>query len=95
LLPFPYTGSDGPPPVVVDFKNESETIIQDSCSYLWTFGQNGPNSSDKDPSFTFNNASSSPKIYLVTLKVTDLVSGLSHTNSAGVEIQGRTGGKQE
>lgn len=85
---FTFTGNDGPSPVTVQFINKSETIIPDSANYIWTFGNNGPQSQEKDPTFVFNNQSSKPKIYNVTLKVTDLVSNLSQTRSLAVEIQG-------
>ncbi len=85
---FSFSGNDGPAPVTVQFINKSETIVPDSCIYTWTFGEDGPQSSLKDPSFTFNNSSNETKVYLVTLNVKDLVSGLSQARSLGVEIQG-------
>jgi len=44
---FSYTGNDGPAPVEIQFTNHSETIITDSCSYLWKFGEHGPTSTKK------------------------------------------------
>jgi PKD repeat protein len=85
---FTFSGNDGPAPVTVQFINKSETIVTDSCVYTWTFGENGPQSNIKNPSYTFSNSSSETKIYLVTLEVQDLVSGLSQARSLGVEIQG-------
>lgn len=85
---FDFIGNDSPSPVTVQFINKSETIIPDSATYVWTFGEDGPQSSQKDPTFTFNNPGSNPKVYLVTLKVTDLVSNLSQARSLGIEIQG-------
>lgn len=85
---FTFTGNDGPPPVTVQFFNKCETIYPDSAQYTWTFGTDGPQSNLKDPSFTFNNPSSQPRIYMVTLEVKDLASNLSQARSLGVEIQG-------
>lgn len=85
---FSYTGNNGPAPVTIQFQNYCETLIIDSCTYTWTFGENGPQSSLKEPTHTFNNNSSAPKTFLVTLKVVDLVSNLSQTSSQGIEIKG-------
>lgn len=85
---FTFSGNDGPPPVTIQFVNKSETSNPDSVSYTWTFGMDGPQSNLKDPSFTFNNSGSQPKVYLVTLKVTDMLSNFSQARSLGIEIQG-------
>jgi PKD repeat protein len=85
---FYYTGNEGPAPVNVQFTNTSETIVEDKCTYLWTFGNNGPTSNEKNPSYTFNNPTNKPQNVLVSLKVTDLVSNLSQTRSLNLEIQG-------
>jgi len=78
---FTYSGNEGPAPVDVQFYNHSETILTDSCRYEWTFGENGPQSSLKEPMHTFENATISPKSFMVTLRVYDLVSGLSQAKS--------------
>jgi len=85
---FSFSGNEARPPVTVQFINKSETIIPDSAKYTWTFGINGPQSEEKNPSFTFTNTSSQTKVYQVSLTVKDLVSNLSQTRSLGVEIQG-------
>lgn len=85
---FTFSGNEGTPPVSVQFVSECETIIPDSATYTWTFGADGPQSNEKNPTFTFTNSSSQPKVYLVSLTVKDLVSNLSQTRSLGVEIQG-------
>jgi PKD repeat protein len=87
IAAFSYTGNDGPAPVTIQFTNYSETIITDSCDYLWTFGTNGPNSMEKNPTHVFSNGGSDVKVYMVSLKVIDLVSNLSQTRSIPIEIQ--------
>jgi len=86
IAAFSYTGNDGPAPVDIQFTNYSETIIEDKCSYEWTFGTNGPQSTEKNPMHTFYNNSSSSKIVLVSLRVLDLESNLSQTKSVRIEI---------
>lgn len=86
---FSFIGNEGTPPVTVQFINKCETIVPDSADYIWTFGIDGPQSNEKNPSFTFTNSSSQTQIYQVSLTVKDLVSNLSQTRSLGVEIQGR------
>jgi len=85
---FTFSGNEGPAPVTVQFINKSETILEDSCIYIWTFGEDGPQSDLKNPSYTFTNSSSEAKIFLVTLEVKDLVSDLSQSRSLGIEVQG-------
>lgn len=83
---FSYTGNEGSAPVDIQFTNYSETIIKDYCTYEWTFGADGPNSSEKDPMHTFYNNLSTPKIVLVTLEVVDLESNLSQKRAVSIEI---------
>jgi len=84
---FSYTGNDGPAPVEIQFTNYSETIITDSCSYLWKFGEHGPTSTSKDPIHTFNNNSAGTTTVLVSMTVHDLVSDLSQTRSVAIDIK--------
>jgi len=83
---FSFTGNEGPAPVQIQFTNYSETIIEDYCTYTWTFGENGAISDDKDPLRTFYNSTSSTKVVLVTLEVLDLESNLSQKRSLAIEI---------
>ncbi len=84
---FSYTGNDGPAPVTIQFNNYSETIVTDSCHYTWTFGENGPTSTEKNPVHVFTNTTSNAKVYLVTMRVHDLVSNLSQARSIPIEVQ--------
>lgn len=83
---FSFTGNDGPAPVNIQFTNYSETIIEDYCTYTWTFGENGASSDEKNPLHTFYNNSASTITVLVTLKVLDLESNLSQSRSIPIEI---------
>ena len=84
---FLFTGNDAPAPVTVQFTNYSEVINLDSCTYTWTFGEHGPQSHLKDPSFTFSNNTNQTKSYPVTLKVHDLISDLSQSRTYTVPIK--------
>ncbi len=86
IASFSYTGNDGPSPVTIVFTNASETIIADSAEYLWTFGEDGPTSTDKNPIHTFYNNTSNPKTKLITLQVTDQVSGRFQRRSQSLII---------
>lgn len=86
IAAFTYTGNDGPAPVTIVFTNYSETILADSAEYLWTFGENGHSSTDKNPIETFYNATSNPNIMLVTLEVHDLVSDRYQRRSQAITI---------
>lgn len=86
IASFTYTGNDGPAPVTIVFKNSSETILADSAAYLWTFGDNGQMSTDKNPIETFYNATNNAKIMLVTLEVHDLVSDRYQRRSQAITI---------
>lgn len=83
---FSFTGNEGPAPVDIQFSNYSETIIEDHCTYEWTFGENGPNSDEKNPMHTFYNNTSSTKVFLVTLEVLDLESNLSQRRSIAIQV---------
>lgn len=86
IASFSYTGNDGPAPVTIVFTNSSETILADSAQYLWTFGENGHTSTDKNPIETFYNSTSNAKIMLVTLEVHDLVSDRYQRRSQAITI---------
>ncbi len=84
---FSFSGNDGPAPVTVQFTNYSEVINLDSCTYTWTFGEHGPQSHIKDPSFTFSNNTNQTKSFPVTLKVHDLISDLSQSRTYTVPVK--------
>lgn len=83
---FDYTGNDGPAPVSIQFTNYSESINPDSVNYLWTFGENGPESDEKNPIHTFNNNTSNGITKQITLRVYDQVSGYSQARSIAIVI---------
>ncbi|NOR88300.1 MAG: hypothetical protein GQ527_11895 [Bacteroidales bacterium] len=84
---FNYTGNDGPAPVDVQFNNYSETIYADSSFFTWTFGENGPQSHEKNPKHTFYNNTNKAITVLVNLNVLDLASNLSQNRSVPIVIQ--------
>lgn len=86
IASFTYTGNDGPAPVVIQFENYSETINQDSTHYLWTFGYNGPESTEKNPTHTFHNNTSSARTLQITMTVFDEISDKSQTRSIPITI---------
>ncbi|NPD46005.1 MULTISPECIES: PKD domain-containing protein [unclassified Lentimicrobium] len=86
IASFSYSGNDGPAPVTIVFTNSSETIIADSAEYIWTFGENGQTSTEKNPIETFYNATNNAKVMLVTLEVRDLVSDRYQRRSQAITI---------
>jgi len=87
IAAFSYTGNEGPAPVTVHFTNHSETFNPDSATYLWTFGEHGPQSTDKDPVQTFYNNTSTAESVLIKLTVNDLMTEKSQTKSLVIMIQ--------
>lgn len=86
IASFSYTGNNGTAPVTIVFTNASETIMADSAAYLWTFGENGPTSTEKNPIHTFYNTTSNAKIKLITLQVHDLISDRYQRRSQSITI---------
>jgi len=84
---FSFTGNEGPAPVTVYFTNYSEVINPDSCEYTWTFGENGPQSHDENPSFTFYNNGTQTINYPVNLLVHDLISDKSQARTILVPVE--------
>lgn len=86
IASFSYTGNDGPAPVTIVFTNGSETILADSAAYLWAFGENGPSSTEKNPTYTFYNNTNNARSILVTLQVHDLISDRYQRRSLAITI---------
>ena len=84
---FSFTGNDGPAPVTIQFSNHSESINPDSVNYVWTFGENGPTSEEKNPVQTFYNNTSNGMTKQITLRVFDQVSGYSQARSIAITIE--------
>ncbi len=87
MVSFSYTGNEGSAPVNVSFINYSTTFNPDSANYLWAFGINGPQSTDKNPTHTFYNNTNSAESKQITLTVFDLMTDLSQTKSIVIMIQ--------
>jgi YD repeat-containing protein len=86
---FTANPTSGIQPLTVDF-TDSSTGFDDPFTYEWDFDNNGTNdSTDKNPSYTYNNAG----LYSVKLTVTDTdssISSLTKTNYISVTLPVQT-----
>ncbi len=82
IASFYFKGNEGPAPVTVTFHNSSEYSDQ----WEWKFSQNGPTSSEFEPTYTYYNNTGEDKSFLVTLTAIDTYTGETNTRSRTVLV---------